>query len=152
MASRLILEHEQLTKIADRTAVMSAKDVHISIVVEKGDPLDWPQCRHAALFLTSIDSSPTCIAHAVGSAGDFQFECVEGVDPRESGLFAREIKVGFLKGVTTSTQIAQRLRTDVHVDNTDLEFNCQTWVEKALKVLKILGFISKEMYDKGLMG
>lgn len=38
----------------------------------------------------------------------------------------------------------------VPIDNRDREFNCQVWVEAALKSLTASNMLSSEMYERGL--
>lgn len=40
----------------------------------------------------------------------------------------------------------------IPINNRDIEFNCQTWVERALKVLRDSGALTAAEYDQGVNG
>lgn len=123
--------------------------IHISIIIYKGSPLDYPQYRHTALWLQFADRSPSLIIHVVGPSGGFEFECKQNSRPWEDQSLAKTVDVGHLTVATTPSQIAQTLQR-IPVDNGDREFNCQTWIETALKRFRDSGDLSYEAYDKGL--
>ncbi|KAI6823983.1 hypothetical protein KC367_g8187 [Hortaea werneckii] len=79
---------------------------HISVIVFKGSPLDYPQYRHTSLWLNAN---------------------------------------------WTLSQILAFLQ-NVRIDHFDREFNCQTWIERALKSLKDERVLSPAEYDLGING
>lgn len=126
-------------------------DVHISIIVYKGSPLDYPHYRHTAIWLQFADGSTPLLAHAIGSRQDFTFECKEIDDPRETRRYAKTVQVGMLTIAATPAQMLSAMRS-VPVDNEDLEFDCQKWVEGALRRLKTVGLLADEAYERGVDG
>lgn len=125
--------------------------VHISIVVYTGHPLDYSQYRHTALWLRFADRSPSLLVHVVGPPGEFIFESKESSKPWETQRYAKTVEVGLLRVAATSAQAVAALQR-VPVDHRDREFNCQTWVEHALKMLQNAGHLSRESYNPGLEG
>lgn len=129
-------------------------NVHISIIVCKGSPLDYQQYRHTAFWIQFDDPSttPAIMAHITGTAGMFQFEFQEtNSDPTSSSNFAKQIEVGFLITPATPSQLRLVLQR-IPIDNWSREFNCQTWIERALKTLMVDGCISASAYERGLDG
>ena len=128
---------------------MSTTRIHLSILVHKGDPLDYQMYRHTALcFHSNKNDSPSVIAEVVGPIGEFQFETKELACLHESPGLAKEVDVGGLTKSTTAEFIVEILKT-VPIENLDPEFNCQVWVEKALRTLRDLEYLSGEDYEKG---
>ncbi|KAI7258699.1 hypothetical protein KC343_g4725 [Hortaea werneckii] len=124
--------------------------VHISIVVHKGEPLDYPQYRHSALFVRfRNDESLPYLAHIVGSPRDHAFETEDSGVPTDIPSFARLISVGWLSPSWTPSMLRQ-LFPAIPINNRDMEFNCQTWVERTLKVLRDSGALTPAQYDKGV--
>lgn len=124
--------------------------MHISIVVHKGEPLDYPQYRHTALWIRCRDDeSLSHLAHIVGSPRDYTFETEESGDPTNVPSFARSISVGWLSPTWTPSMLRQ-LFPSIPISNRDIEFNCQTWVERALKVLRDSGALTPAQYDDGV--
>ena len=114
---------------------MPTHNPHISIIVNKRDPLDYPEHRHASIWIQFGDGSPATCVHIVGPPGEFKFEARETTDSTKAATFAKRIDVGDLKEPLTSRQIIAWLKK-VPIRNADREFNCQTWVERALKLLQ----------------
>lgn len=44
----------------------------------------------------------------------------------------------------------RQLFPSIPISNRDIEFNCQTWVERALKVLRDSGALTPAQYDDGV--
>ncbi len=89
--------------------------------------------------------------HVVGPSGGFEFESRESSKPWESQRYANIVDVGTLTVAATSAQTVRALRS-VPINNRDREFDCQKWVEDALKIFKNAGHLSTESYDKGVDG
>ncbi|KAK6435962.1 hypothetical protein LTR95_007849 [Oleoguttula sp. CCFEE 5521] len=128
---------------------MAASGVHISIIVHRGTPLDYPQYRHTALWLRFSDHSPDLTAEIVGAHGFFEFQTRDNADPYASRDFVRAIDVGYLTNTFTKASIVQAL-SRVLVDNRDREYNCQTWVQVALNMLMNDDYLPMEGYGRGL--
>jgi len=123
--------------------------VDISIAVFKGDPLDCQRYRHTSLFITFANQDPSVIVHVVGPVGEFEFDTQDGCDPSQDQSLAKLVDVGLLSVPTSKVQLVQILRT-VPVVNQDREFNCQTWVEAALKKFEELGMLTDALYTQGV--
>lgn len=89
--------------------------------------------------------------HIIGASGFFRFEAYENPNPTESKKFAEMVEVGYLTSPASFTQVRQALQR-ILIDNQDREFNCQTWVENALKRLVEDGQLSTADYDRALNG
>lgn len=126
-------------------------NIHVSIIVHKGDPLDWPEYRHTALWLRSDDGSPALIVHIIGASGTFEFQIRPDSHPDEDKLYVRTVDVGHLDGAMSAAQVVEALQR-VGIDNRDREFNCQTWVERALKEFVVAGWLAGDVYEQGVDG
>ena len=132
------------------SAIMTTPNAHLSIIVYKGYP-DWQQFRHTSLWIRFSDESPATMFHIIGASGFFRFEAYENPNPTESKKFAEMVEVGYLTSPASFTQVRQALQR-ILIDNQDREFNCQTWVENALKRLVEDGQLSTADYDRALNG
>jgi hypothetical protein len=130
---------------------MSNSSIYLSILIFKGDPLDYQMYRHTSLCLHTDNSSSALIAEVVGPIGEFQFETRQLVNPHESPGLAKSVEVGQLITQITFDQLVDVLRT-LPVENSDREFNCQVWVESALRTLRDLGHLASDAYEKGVDG
>jgi hypothetical protein len=128
---------------------MAAATVHISIAVFKGDPVDCQRYRHTSLFITFANHDPSTVFHVVGPPGEFEYDIQVGYDPSGDQSLAKLVDVGLLSVESTRNQIIQILRR-VPIENEDREFNCQTWVEGALKKLREMGMLTDALYAQGL--
>ncbi|KAI9811975.1 MAG: hypothetical protein M1832_000640 [Thelocarpon impressellum] len=106
---------------------MAGTRVHASIAVFRGEPLDYQKWRHTALHFRFEDGQDAVVIHAVGTQGDFKVEIRAHYKPEESDKFAKAVP-------------------SVRPDNTSREYNCHTWVQEALGVLRDAGYISPETY------
>lgn len=128
---------------------MAAATVHVSIAVFKGDPVDSQRYRHTSLFITFANQDPSAVYHVVGPPGEFEYVIQSGYDPSSDQSLARLVDVGNLSVESTRVQINQILRR-VPIENEDREFNCQTWVEGALKKFREMGMLTGALYAQGL--
>lgn len=133
------------------STVLSTPNIHLSIVVYKGSPLDYSHYRHTALWIRYPDSSPAVLVHVVGPRGDFLFESRESESPWETKRFAKVVEVGYLTRSAASTEIMRALRA-IPIRNHDREFDCQVWVESALKAFKDSGYLTEALYTSGVDG
>lgn len=145
MLSMKTLTNEPQTPNPDMTTV------HISIIVHRGAPLDYPHYRHTALWSHFGDQYQPLIAHVVGPVGDFEFESREEAQPWKNEDFAKIVDVGPLATTITQPRLEALLRA-IPIRNHDREFNCQTWVEAALKRLAESGLLAQQAYESGLDG
>ncbi len=73
---------------------MTTPAIHFSILIFKGDPLDYHIYRHTALCVHTVDSNTSLIAEVVGPIGEFQFETREIADLHDSLGLAKTVEVG----------------------------------------------------------
>lgn len=123
--------------------------IHVNIVVHRGHPVDAPQYRHTVLWLEFADQSPSLMVHIVGNPGKFKFQSRPSLKIEEGFLFWKKVEVGYLRDAATPAQIVAFLLR-VPIDNIDLNFDCQKWVQLALKMLLDAGQLEKDSYDRGL--
>jgi len=128
---------------------MDATTVHISIAVFKGDPVDYQRYRHTSWSLTFANQDPSVVVHVAGPSGEFEFDTQDGYDPSQDRSLARLVDVGYMSVQASRVQVIEILRT-VPVVNHDREFNCQTWVEAALKKFHGLGMLTNALYTQGV--
>lgn len=168
------------TMAAATAAAMVPDTFNLSVLVFKGDPIDWQRYRHTALCFRPASSSPSppptpsprrrrrnsssgnetsaqappapLIIHVIGASQEYEQQAIE-YEPRRdpNRTLVRDITVGKLRKAVTKQEVISMMET-VSVDNDDSEFNCQTWIEKALKVLSDNGWVTKEEYNDGVDG
>lgn len=130
---------------------MAATTVNISIAIYEGNPLDYQEYRHTALFASFANGNPSALVHVVGPPGEYEFEITDDYDPSRSRSLAKAVDVGSLSVQASRAQVIRVLEA-VPVDNDDHEFNCQTWVEAALRKLAELSMLKRELYTQGVDG
>ena len=140
-----------LRSIADDREIMSSSPASISILVFKGEPLDYQRYRHTSLHISFTDDQDPFVAHAVGPPGEYEFQIREPYDSTESQGIVRTVRVGDLLVSVGRVQMIDVLRA-VPVRNWDVEFNCQIWVEATLRRLRDLRLLSSEGYTEGVDG
>lgn len=144
-------EDSSFTTYANIREIMAAKTVHLSIAIYQGDRLDYQEYRHTALFASFANGDPSALVHVVGPPGEYETEITDNYDPSRSRSLANAVDVGPLSVQANRAHIIRILKA-VPVDNDDHEFNCQTWVEAALKKLTELRMLSSESYMQGVDG
>lgn len=130
---------------------MSTTPASISILIFKGEPLDYQRYRHTSLHITFTDQQEPFVAHAVGPPGEYEFQIREPYDSTEVQGIVRSVIVGDSLVPVGREQMIDILRA-VPVRDWDVEFNCQIWVEAALRRLRDLRLLSSEGYTEGWMG
>ena len=130
---------------------MTPTAASLSILIFKGEPLDYQRYRHTSLHITFPDPQEPLVAHAVGPPGEYEFQIREPYDSIESQGIVRTVKVGSSLVSVVHDQMIDILRA-VPVRNWDAEFNCQIWVEAALRRLRDLRLVSGEDYTRGVDG
>ncbi|GAB0139161.1 hypothetical protein EsDP_00007374 [Epichloe bromicola] len=123
----------------------------VYIAVHRGDPVDFSKYRHTGLWCVPKDNTSHDFYHVKGLTGELTFERRKNFDPTASTTFAKKVKVGTTKHSLSSAELA-RLMESVDVANHDPEFNCQQWVDFALRTLYRTGYLTAEQYDTGLNG
>jgi hypothetical protein len=123
----------------------------IYIAVHKGDPVDFSKYRHTGLWCVPVDGSSNYYYHVRGSLPDFRFEQLTDFDPTTSKTFTKKVEVGKTKRSLTSDELTEQM-VSVDVLNNDAEFNCQQWVDFALRKLCDAGNLTEEQYNSGLNG
>jgi len=130
---------------------MPPDPAYISILVFKGEPLDYQRYRHTSLHMSFTDDQARFVAHAVGPPGEYEFQIREPYDATESQGIVRTVTVGNSLASVDRGQMIEVLRA-VPVRNWDVEFNCQIWVEAALRRLRVMRLLSSEAYAEGVDG
>ncbi|KAB2568822.1 hypothetical protein BFW01_g122 [Lasiodiplodia theobromae] len=137
----------------DRAASLS-----VSILVFKGDPLDYQRHRHTALSFRPLfhqDGPPAAdsalVIHITGPPGELGFQVHDRYDAtRDPGReLVRAVLVGTLRKEITKAELVQLLAS-VPIENSDREFNCQSWVEKGLRLLRRMEWVSEHEFEQGL--
>lgn len=136
---------------ADAKKYMAASLVRISVAVFEGEPMDYQKYRHTSLFFEFANREPSFLAHVVGPPEEYEFQTRDGYDPSQSQSIAKVVEVGTSLVEVRRAQMVEILRT-IPVKIWDLEFNCQMWVETALKRLSELRMLSEDAYAKGVDG
>ncbi|KAK7550715.1 hypothetical protein IWX49DRAFT_370373 [Phyllosticta citricarpa] len=166
---------------AATAAAMIPDTFSVSVLVFKGDPVDWQRYRHTALCFRPASSSPSppptpsprcqrrdsssgneesapaspppLIIHAIGAPYEYEIQAIDDYEPRRDPerTLVRDITVGKLRKAVTKEHLISVV-SKIPVDNNDSEFNCQTWVEKALKQLSDDDWLTAEEYNNGVDG
>lgn len=137
--------------IADVRRIMPSSPASISVLVFKGEPLDYQRYRHTSLHISFADDQDAFVAHAVGPPGEYEFQIREPYDSTESQDIVRSVKLGDSLASVGRTPLIEILRA-VPVRNYDAEFNCQIWMEAALRRLRDMHLLSSEAYTEGVDG
>ncbi|OQE17624.1 hypothetical protein PENSTE_c020G09916 [Penicillium steckii] len=106
--------------------------IKVSILVFKGDPLDYTKYRHTALFFEFPNGS-TCTMHVEGAAGFFEFKTIDNYNPERSRSLTNKLIVAVLQDHISEEAIRGVVsRTPVKNTRQDMDWNCQNWVGDAL--------------------
>ncbi|KAI9374200.1 Pyruvate/Phosphoenolpyruvate kinase-like domain-containing protein [Aspergillus egyptiacus] len=115
------------------------------ILIYKGEPLDYSEYRHTALYFHFASSSRS-IMHVIGCPGLFRFAHNIDVDPSAMGDLAKVIPVTEIPTSIGEDSICETVaRTPIRNGRLDLDWNCQNWVGDALARLVERGWISKDV-------
>lgn len=115
---------------------------NVSILVFVGDPLDYIQYRHTALFLEFPEGS-TCLMDVEGAAGFFQFQALDNCNPEQGRQLAKKIPVAGLQNNFDEASLRRVIsRTPVKNDCMDADWNCQNWVADALSRMVSSGYLN----------
>lgn len=144
--------------VVDDAAAQQASPMCVSILVFKGEPLDYQRHRHTALsfrplFVENPDGSAgnTLVVHITGPPGELGFQVWDKYDASQDlgRTLVKDVLVGTLRKETTKSEVVQLL-AGVPIENSDREFNCQTWVEKGMRLLREMEWLSEEEVEQGL--
>lgn len=113
------------------------------ILIYKGDPLDYSEYRHTALYFHFPSSRS--IMHVVGCPGLFRYANNIDTDPSVMGRLAKVVPVTEIPTDIGEDSISQTVaRTPIRNGRLDLDWNCQNWVGDALARLVERGWITAE--------
>lgn len=105
------------------------------VLVYKGEPLDYHEYRHTALYLKLPDNQ-SFIMHILGTQGMFEYAQIKNKDPSVVGSLAKVVPVADISEVIGSGPIQSTVaKTLVQNGPLDLDWNCQHWVGDALSKL-----------------
>ncbi|KAL4923130.1 uncharacterized protein BDV17DRAFT_296665 [Aspergillus undulatus] len=117
------------------------------ILIYKGDPLDYSEYRHTALYFHFASGSRS-IMHVVGCPGLFRFSHNIDTDPGSVGILAKVVPVTEIPTDIGEDSICETVtRTPIRNGRLDLDWNCQNWVGDALKRLVERGWITSEVRE-----
>ncbi|KAH7062291.1 hypothetical protein B0J12DRAFT_233313 [Macrophomina phaseolina] len=137
-----------------------ASPICVSILIFKGEPLDYQRHRHTALSFRPLfpedsdgPAGTTLVVHVTGPPGELGFQVWDNYDPSHDagGTLVKDVLVGTLRKETTKSEVVQLL-AGVPIENSDREFNCQSWVEKGMRLLREMEWLSEEEVEQGLDG
>lgn len=130
---------------------MNDNDIRLSIIIHRGSPLDDQIYRHTSLWIQPSSSTPL-VAEILGSTGFFEFQASENDDPTQHADFVKNVEVGRVVAETEALGVGDLVNvlSKIEVRNEDREFNCQTWVERALARFRDLEWLESSQYDKAV--
>lgn len=123
----------------------------VYVSVHKGDLLDSSKFRHTALWFVPEDDTSHYYYHVTGAKQDFAFERRCNFDPTTSQSFATKVELGQTEQALTASELTRQMESVV-VANDNVEFNCQQWVDMALRRLREVGYLTAAQYDTGMNG
>ncbi|PYH91122.1 hypothetical protein BO71DRAFT_56724 [Aspergillus ellipticus CBS 707.79] len=114
------------------------------ILVYKGDPLDYTEYRHTALYF-QFAAQVRSVMHIIGTQGLYKFVEYLGADPMEIGDLVRVVPVTEISASVDEEEAIREAvsRTPVRNGYLDLEWNCQHWVGDALGRLVERGWVTE---------
>lgn len=125
----------------------SAKTFKVSaIVFKQPEKSDYQKLRHTALWFEPVGGGTTVFCNATGEQGAFAFEKRENYNPLNAAKYAGRVKVGTMRKAMTYLDLERKMRS-VPCRNEDEEFNCQNWVDDAVKKLSQDGYLTNEEYE-----
>ncbi|KKK26881.1 hypothetical protein ARAM_001224 [Aspergillus rambellii] len=114
------------------------------ILIYKGEPLDYTEYRHTALYFQFASQSRS-IMHIIGCQGLFQFSNNVNCDPSTLGNLVQVVPVTDIPTSIGEDSIRETVsRTPIRNGRLDLDWNCQNWVGDALNRLVHRGWITVE--------
>ncbi|KAL4939326.1 hypothetical protein BDV06DRAFT_225129 [Aspergillus oleicola] len=120
------------------------------ILIYKGDPLDYAEYRHTALYF-HFSSGSRSILHVVGCPGLFRFAHNIDTDPSSVGILAKVVPVTEIPTDIGEDSIVETVtRTPIRNGRLDLDWNCQNWVGDSLRRLVERGWITTEVREKAI--
>lgn len=120
------------------------------ILIYKGDPLDYSEYRHTALYFHFASTSRS-IMHVVGCPGLFRFSHNMNTDPFSLGPLARVVPVTEIPSSIGEEFICEAVElTPIRNGREDLDWNSQNWVGHALARMVDRGWMSGEQRGTAL--
>ncbi|KAH7412156.1 hypothetical protein DE146DRAFT_628146 [Phaeosphaeria sp. MPI-PUGE-AT-0046c] len=147
-SQRSVASRPAVSQSAPSTA-SSLPTIALSVVIYIGQPLDYQKYRHTALCLRPNNGGTCMIIHTIGPNKRYVLETKDNYDPTTSRRFAKEASVATLKTPMSKSQLASIIY-QTPIDNSSIEFNCQTWVGDALQRLATAGYITQDECDSGI--
>ncbi|EOD45705.1 hypothetical protein GTA08_BOTSDO03033 [Neofusicoccum parvum] len=151
-------ELDQQRFLDDSAFAQAVSALVVSILVFKGEPLDYQRHRHTALsfrplFPEDAGGPGALVVHITGPPGELGFQVYDRYDAsRDPGrTLVKDVMVGTLRKEASKAEVVQLL-AGVPIENWDREFNCQSWVEKGMRKLREIEWVSEEEFEQGLDG
>ncbi|KAJ5152080.1 hypothetical protein N7492_010375 [Penicillium capsulatum] len=113
-----------------------------SILIWRGEPLDFSEYRHTALFFKFPDGSNT-VLQIEGTPGIFELVKVDGYQPDYSQNLERNIPVAQIPDSFGAAMIRTVIANTAIKNGPEYrDWNCQSWVSDALVRMVASGFLS----------
>lgn len=115
----------------------------ISVVVFRGDPVDWAMYRHTALHVQYADGEDM-ILHVTGAHPFFEYTPMKNHPKDLNMTIVASILVSNLPDWITKSMIQNACAaTPVRNDPRHTDWNCQNWVGEALTRLVAIGCVTE---------
>ncbi|KAJ6096237.1 hypothetical protein N7486_006983 [Penicillium sp. IBT 16267x] len=115
----------------------------ISVVVFRGDPIDWAMYRHTALHVQYADGEDT-ILHVTGAHPFFEYTPMNSHPKDLNLIMVASILVSTLSDSITKSMIQTACAaTSARNDPRHVYWNCQNWVGEALTRLVAIGCVTE---------
>lgn len=113
----------------------SAQTFKVSAVVFEGlENFDFQKLRHTGLWFEPVGGGTTVFYNVISGQGAYVFEKRENYQPLKAKRYADHAEVGTTRKTITYSDLEDKMRS-VPCRNKDEEFNCQNWVDDAVKKL-----------------
>lgn len=122
----------------------------LTIVIFRGDPVDWAMYRHTALHVKHLDGQDQ-ILHVTGAHPFFEYS-PQFATPADTGLKIEAlIPVSNPPDEITRAMIENAcVQTPVRNDPFHQDWNCHNWIGEALTKLVAIGCLSEEQRSQGI--
>ncbi|KAJ5648025.1 hypothetical protein N7490_004397 [Penicillium lividum] len=116
----------------------------VSIVVFRGDPIDWAMYRHTAIHVHFADGQDS-IFHVTGAHPFFKYTPLNNHPKNLNLTVVASIPVCSPPDSITKRMIQETcIRVPVWNDPRHSDWNCQNWVGEALAGLVAIGCVTQE--------
>lgn len=114
----------------------------LSIIVYRGDPLDFQRMRHTAFYIRYSDGS-MLLSQITGASGFFAYEeCWDTDDPASNIHFERQISVITSRSNTVRDPEIRNTIKNTRIINNEQGWNCQNWIGDVLTRLQRAALVS----------